>query len=87
MKASLSITLASIGLAGVVLAGCAGEPKWQKAGATESDIKRDKYWCTKVTQEKFHKSGNPAISGERVKTVKLDHDCMKARGYSIVTEK
>lgn len=87
MKASLSIALASVGLATFLLAGCAGEPKWQKAGATESDIKRDKYWCTKVTREKFHKSGPAVVSGEREKTVKLDHDCMKARGYSVVKEK
>lgn len=70
------------------LAACAAPAKkatWTRPGATERDVSSAKYWCTKVTYEKYYKF-NVSGTDERRRYAKLDEECMRNRGFKKVDQ-
>ena len=82
LPAALPAVLVAAGLA---LSACASNStEWTRPGATAEDIKRDSYWCTRTTRDKFYKMGDKSESGKRTATRAVNAECMKKRGYKQV---
>ena len=76
-----SSTLASmLVLVAAVASGCAStKPEWVRARDDAENLRSAKYWCSKVTRDKFEKL-HPDTTG-RKKRVDLSEKCMNERGW------
>ena len=76
-------------LAAALVMGCQTTPpeqQWSKRDATPEDVKRDLYWCSRVTREPPRVQDTPATSTARM-TQKVDDECMEKRGYTKIAPK